>query len=315
MNLKTGSRKLINFSCFFFFNYLYYPSIVGISRLLRFKSKLIRPAPVPARIILHTLPYSHYCEKVRWVLDRQNENYEEKPHGLMTYLIFSLYHTGGNYRKVPLCLMKDGTIISDSTDILSYLFHNQPQKYGWLYPNPETAEIEEYLDTNLGFPVMGLVYRTLLNNCPSLIAWQKGIKRNIPSRESLMFPVAIGTFRMALEVKKGPFRSDYWSCLQKVRQVFAQIDELLKNRLFLANTSQISAADLTFASLAYPILCPEKMNDLYLKLEDFPVDFQVIIQEFRSTKAGRFALNLYQNERSQQTRIGMESQLVGNLSY
>ena len=310
MNLKTWSRRLINFSCFLFFNCFYYHSIVFITRLLWSKPRLSKPIQVSETIILHTLPYSHYCEKVRWVLSLQNEIYEEKPHGLMTYLIFSLYYSRGNYRKVPLCIMKDGTIIYNSADILGYLFHNQPQKYGWLYPNPETAEIEEYLDTNLGFPIMGLVYPTLLNNSPSLLAWQEGIKRNIPSREGFMFSVAIGTLRMALEVKRGPFQHDFASCLQKVKKVFAQVDELLKNRLFLANTSHLTAADLTFASLSYPILCPEKMNDVYLKLEDFPADFQVIIQEFRKTKAGRFALNLYQKERSKETRIRIANQVV-----
>ena len=303
MNLKIWSRKLGNFCCFLFFNYFYYSSILFITRWGRLKSRLSTKRQIYPTIILHTLPYSHFCEKVRWVLDRQNETYEEKPHGLMSYLIFSLYHTGGNYRRVPLCIMKDGTVIYDSTDIFCYLFQNQPQKYGWLYPNPETREIEEYLDPNLGFPVMGLVYPTLLNNQKSLVSWQESINRNIPPRESLMFPIAVGTFRMAKEVKRGPFQADFSSCLQKVEQVFTQVDELLKNRLFLANTTHVTAADLTFASLSMPILCPEQMNDIYMKAEDFPVDFQKLIDKFRKSLAGRFALNLYQNERSKQIRV------------
>ena len=54
----------------------------------------------PLRLI--TLPISHYCEKVRWVLDRQGIPYVEEAHAPLLHAFFTMPLTGGKSRTVPI---------------------------------------------------------------------------------------------------------------------------------------------------------------------------------------------------------------------
>lgn len=305
-----SSTKILNFDYYYylFYHYVYYPSILLLVRLFLLKSKLFTAKTALKQPILHTLPYSHYCEKVRWVLDLQNETYLEKPHGLMTYAPFSLYHTRAEYRRVPIIVLENKNTITDSTNILLYFFEKFPEKYKWLYPNSEAKEIEEYLDLNLGSTVMRLIYPTFFNrdNTHTLSCWLNNLHVNIPSWESVMFGVLVRDFRFVIESNKGPFSQDTNSSLKKLEEVFAYVNKLLKERRYLANTSHITAADITFASLSLPLLCPEKMENLYIKSSDFPSDFQEIIKKFRNTQAGQFALKLYENERTKTEKVQLK---------
>ncbi|MDJ0719093.1 MAG: glutathione S-transferase family protein [Prochloraceae cyanobacterium] len=295
----------LDFYYFLFFHYVYYPFIFLLVRLLLLKSNLFPSKTHWPQPILHTLPYSHYCEKVRWALDLQNEIYLERPHGLMTYAPFSLYYTQAKYRKVPILVLEDNITITGSTDILLYFYEKYPDQYKWLYPNPEVKEIERYLDVQLGEPVMGLIYAIFFNrqNTHTLSCWRSNLERNIPDWESLMFNVIARDFRFVIESNQGPFHSDIKIFLDTLEEVFSHINKLLEERTYLANTSHITAADITFASLSLPLLCPEKMEDLYIKSSDFPRDFQKIIEKFRQTKAGQFALKLYENERTRGNQV------------
>ena len=102
----------------------------------------------PLRLI--TLPISHYCEKVRWVLDRQGVPYVEEGHAPLLHAFFTMPLTGGKSRTVPILVDDNVTprrVLSDSTDCLRYLADH----YGasWLYAPPEAAELEDELDEEL----------------------------------------------------------------------------------------------------------------------------------------------------------------------
>ena len=55
----------------------------------------------------------------------------------------------------------------------------------------------------------------------------------------------------------------------------------------------MSAADLSFASLAAPILLPDEYGALLPKLSELSQDIQQMTHDYRSHPAGQFALRIY----------------------
>ena len=54
----------------------------------------------PLRFV--TLPISHYCEKVRWALERQGVPFIEEGHGPVLHAFSTMPLTGGKSRTVPI---------------------------------------------------------------------------------------------------------------------------------------------------------------------------------------------------------------------
>src|SRR5689334_7856518 len=98
---------------------------------------------------LITIPFSHYCEKARWALDRAGIDYVEEPHAPLLHYVGSFGARGR--RTVPVVHL-DGRVLADSTDILDALDARAP---GAFWPkDPEVAaearRWEERFDKSLG---------------------------------------------------------------------------------------------------------------------------------------------------------------------
>ena len=79
-----------------------------------------------------------------------------------------------------------------------------------------------------------------------------------------------------------------------VRQVFATVEKRLADgREFLVG-GLFSAADLSFAALAAPVLLPSQYGAALPSLEQLPEAVVELITEFRATAAGEFGLRLYE---------------------
>lgn len=94
------------------------------------------------KVILNTLPISHYVEKVRWCLDKTGMEYEEEK----DIGIFWILTTG---RPVPTLNIPGKMIsIANSSDILRYLYGHlkacNPEKAEFL--EPQNLEMEEKMD-------------------------------------------------------------------------------------------------------------------------------------------------------------------------
>ena len=79
--------------------------------------------------------------------------------------------------------------------------------------------------------------------------------------------------------------------------MFRQVDDLLSDgRQFLAG-DRFTAADLTFASLAAPVLLPAECRAVQPALDGVPAAMRDEILRFRETDAGRFALRMFSQQR------------------
>jgi glutathione S-transferase len=112
------------------------------------------------RIILNTLPISHYVEKARWCLDKSGIQYEEEK----DIGIFGVLTTG---RMVPTLRVPGKNIsISNSSDILRYLYGHllgtDPDKAMFLKPTAESLEWESKFD-KMGVDIRRYAYYHVMN--------------------------------------------------------------------------------------------------------------------------------------------------------
>jgi len=246
-----------------------------------------------APAILITIPLSHYCEKARWALDRVALPYREEPHAPLLHRLATKRNERGT---VPVLV--DGTNrFTDSTDILK---HADTVCGGdLLYPRDadlrrEVDALEEQFDVELGPHTRRWAYGQALPQTKAMRSlWARGVPPLEASVIRVITPLVRRLVRMGYKITP----ENAQRSLERVRGVFRQVDELLSDgRRFLAG-ERFTAADLTFAALAAPVLLPAECRAVQPALDDVPAAMREEILRFRETDAGRFALRMFAQER------------------
>jgi glutathione S-transferase len=246
---------------------------------------------MPTRLI--TIPFSHYCEKARWALERAGIDIVEDGH----LPIFSYLPLLGrsNGRTVPVLTTSSGEVIPDSTDILHWC--DRTGNAAPLFPadQPDVAVLEEEFDKQLGPATRRLGYFHLL---PSKAAMIDVMSKHVPGWERrvgpLLRPMSVALMRRGLKINEaGAARST-----AIIDRIFAAVaDRLSDGRRYLCG-ERFSAADLTFAALTTPILAPDSFASHYLpRSTNMPAGYLALRDHYRNTPAGRFALRLYADDR------------------
>lgn len=248
----------------------------------------------PLRFI--TLPISHYCEKVRWALDRQRVPYREEAHAPLLHALATLPATGFRSRTAPVLVDENPGVkhvLADSTDCLRYL----AGRYGatWLYAPADAALLEEQFDTELGPHSRRFVYFHILPDTERVLQLLTG--RAPPIEAAIakpLFPLIRGIMRRKMRIDEaGAARS-----LAKARQQLDAVNERLRDgRRYLCGDT-FSAADLSFASLVVPLVLPKRYGGAELPpLDAAPPVLRAEIERTRETPAGQLALRLYEEDR------------------
>jgi glutathione S-transferase len=243
--------------------------------------------------VLVTMPHSHYAEKARWALDRLALPYREEAHVPLLHRLATLRRGGGS---VPL-LLHGGRALCDSTDILE---HADAACGGdRLYPaDPAQREavsaLEARFDDALGPHARRWAYAQFL---PYRDALRTMMARGVPRWEAkllpLLMPAVVPLVRRAFRITPESAERSR----RRVHALFEEVGELLRDgRRYLVG-GRFSAADLSFAALASPVLLPAACGASYPALETVPWAMRDEVQRLRDTAAGRFALRLYAQER------------------
>lgn len=244
-------------------------------------------------LILITIPLSHYCEKARWALDRVGLKYREEPHAPLVHRLFTMRQGGGT---VPVLLHR-GRRIVDSTDILRYA--DAAGGGDLLYPldpalRAQVESFEELFDAQLGPHSRRWSYAHLLTHSALIRSlWTQ----RAPKVEAMLLrfiaPLLRGLVRTSYRITPASGERS----LQRVNAVFQQVEErLASGRRFLVG-ERFSAADLTFAALAAPMILPTQCRAVHPTLDEVPGATREEILRLRQTAAGRFALRLFAEER------------------
>jgi len=244
---------------------------------------------------LITIPFSHYCEKARWALDRCGIAYEEDGH-LPLFHYLATYRNGGK-RTVPV-LVDGKTVVRDSTDIVAWADAKQP---GTLIPRAgadEALVIEDDFDTHLGPATRRYAYYYLLPNRSSDELITAGVPRWEKSLLGIARPLAVRFLTRGLKIDAaGVERSR-----AKINATFDRVGEVLSDGRRYLTGNRFTVADLTFASLAAPILLPAEHPVQRVSIELFPPEARDEIEAWRTTRAGQFALRLYADDRVRVSR-------------
>jgi glutathione S-transferase len=240
---------------------------------------------------LITVSFSHYCEKARWALDRANLPYREESH--VPLLSWSATYGAGGGRTVPVLVAPD-RVLGDSTDILRWVdgqSHAPP-----LFPqgDAEVAAWEEDFDRHLGPATRRLIYFHVLGR-PALTRRLLGSAGGRWQRRllALLHPAIRRIMIAGLRISpEGAARSR-----AVVDDTFRRVAERLRDgRRYLAG-DRLTAADLTFASLAVPVLAPPALARFLPDPRDLPGEVEALLEHYRATPAGQFGLRLYAEER------------------
>ena len=246
----------------------------------------------PATFI--TIPLSHFCEKARWGLDRAALPYREEPH-LPLFSRLATWRRGGG--TVPV-LVHGKIRLSNSTAVL---VHADSWRGGdVLYPRDterrrEVDALESRFDQDLGPHVRRWAYAHLV---PDLALLRELWSRGAPKGEALWLPLIVPLARKLLLSGYKISPAGAARSLERFRQVFRDMDaRLADGRRFLV-AEKFTAADLTFASLAAPVLFPDQCRAAMPALDDVPAVMHSEVLRLRDTVAGKFALRIYREERA-----------------
>jgi glutathione S-transferase len=244
---------------------------------------------------LITIPISHYCEKARWALDRAGIHYRERAHLQVIHWI-PVTRAGG--RKTTPVLVWGDRVFADSADIVEEASAKAPPDRRLFPGDPaEAAEVrtlQSDFDAHLGPEGRRWMYNALRGHrdiavaygCTGVPAWQR---RALP----FAYPLAARIIDRYLDVTPATAaRSE-----AEVRAIFDSVAERLDDgRPYLCG-ERFSAADLTFASLAAPMLMPPEYGVPLPQPEKLPPAMAATVRELREHPAGVHALKMFHEER------------------
>jgi glutathione S-transferase len=244
---------------------------------------------------LITIPPSHFCEKARWALDRFEVSYREEGHPPVLH--YRPAKKAGGGRTVPV-LVTDMGVFPDSTDILQFL-DGRHATGSHLYPEDpnqrrEVERLEELFDEKLGPHTRRLAYFYILPHNRLLL---DAVFDRVPRGDRVLFRASLPIMRFLMRRGMNITSESAERSLGRVREVFSFVGERLADgRKYLVGGG-FTAADLTFAALAAPVLVPRGYGSHLPSLADLPSGVLPVIEEMRTTVAGEYALRIYRDQR------------------
>jgi len=207
--------------------------------------------------VLWQIDISHYAEKVRWALDYKEVDHVRRSPLPGTHIPIALFLTRGAQPTIPV-LQMDGRAIGDSTAIIAALDAKHLDRP--LYPPTPDArsralQLEDWFDENLGPHTRLLPFYELIQE-PEIFA--EVAAASVPGPLGKAKPVVGAYGRIYTSLRWGANKSEE---AQRARDgIVAAFDELEAeleegDGEFLVG-DKLSVADVTAASLFYPIVVP-----------------------------------------------------------
>jgi glutathione S-transferase len=245
------------------------------------------------RPVLWHLQISHYNEKVRWALD-----YKRIPHARRSMMPgvhqLILKRKAGVVRSPVLEV--DGRAIADSSAILQALEQRFPEPR--LIPEDprqrqRALELEDWFDEELGPHIRRAVYHELLPHPDVVIPlFTDGAPRATKAMLRAGFPVLrVGMKRFMNIYEEPAMRSR-----QRTVDALDRLEKELGDDGYLVGDS-FSIADLTAASLFYPLALPPEFPYTSPRFEDLPEGAREFIGQMRERPGARWVAEMYRRHR------------------
>ncbi len=208
---------------------------------------------------LWQIEISHFSEKARWALTHKGVAHRRRSPLPGTHIPIALWLTRGAHKTFPV-LQLDGRTIGDSTAVIAALEERYPDPP--LYPSdPEqrrrALELEDFFDEELGPHMRLLAFYELINE-PELFAEVASASVPAPLGKAKGLT---GAYARAYTSLRFGANSDTAAVTAREKIVAAmdRLDsELAANGGEYLVGDGFSVADLTAASLFYPLVGPEE---------------------------------------------------------
>lgn len=243
----------------------------------------------PLRLV--TIPFSHFCEKARWALDRAGIDYQEDAH--VPFFHAPASRRAGGQRSVPVLVTGDAPL-TDSTSILRFAAERAQLLPADADARREAWELVERFDRTLGPASRRIVYSYVLAHRPGVVAlfqrtgpsWQRAL---VPWLSPVMVPIMRRS--MAIDAA-GAARSE-----RSLAAVLGEVEaRLADGRRYLVG-DRFSVADLTFASLQAPLVQPPAYARLLPEPSTQTDALRERVERARARPSGQFVERLYREER------------------
>ncbi len=234
---------------------------------------------------LVTIPPSHYCDKARWALDRAGVAYREEGHVPIVHYAFVYPRT--RTRTVPV-LVRDGERpLVESNEILRWADATLPEPRR-LFPEDPTLsrEVErwvEVFDQRLGTAVRRHIYCFIALDRRAFV---EIFTPGLGEIERTFLAVGQAGLRAMLRraFRVSPRAAERTRA--DILEVFSEVDALLADGRRHLLGDRFTAADLTFAALAGPLLSPPPVKT------EMPAGLAETVRLLAGTAAGAFGLRL-----------------------
>ncbi|MCA9594696.1 MAG: glutathione S-transferase [Myxococcales bacterium] len=248
----------------------------------------------PYRLV--TMGPSHFCEKARWALSRAGVPYQEERH-VPLYHAPASYRAGGR-RTVPVLVTDSGTI-ADSTGILELADrHSGGRIYGeGGNVRRLSRELEEKLDARFGPDTRRFVYFHILDDKQQVTqAFGHGAPLSERAAFSVTYPLIKRLMKRSMRITAEASKRSH----TRMNDTFSEMGELLSDGRRYLTGDQLTAADITFAALAAPVLLPHGYGAPLPSIDEVPEQLAAEVRRYRETPAGKFAMRLFREERNKQ---------------
>jgi glutathione S-transferase len=209
------------------------------------------------RPTLWHIPVSHYSEKARWALAWKGVEHERKAPPPGSHMAVALWLTRGGQVTFPI-LTLDGRNIGDSTAVIAALERRHPEPA--LYPaDPDqrrrALELEDFFDEELGPHSRLLAWHELGNDRDR---FREVVEQTVPGPLARAGGVATAYASAYTKLRFGvadPKAAEL--AREKILAAFERLEaELDANGGGYLVGDRFTVADLTAASLFYPIVLP-----------------------------------------------------------
>jgi glutathione S-transferase len=206
---------------------------------------------------LWQIDISHYAEKVRWALEYKGVDHVRRSPLPGTHIPIALFLTRGAQPTIPV-LQVDGRTIGDSTEIIAALESLYPEPP--LYPidaeeRARAIELEDWFDENLGPHARLLPFYELIQE-PEIFA--EVAAESVPGPLGKAKPV-VGAYARAYTSLRWGANSgtDAELAREGIVSAFDKLEaELERGEGEFIVGNSLSVADITAASLFYPVVAP-----------------------------------------------------------
>ncbi|CAN0311885.1 unnamed protein product, partial [Pylaiella littoralis] len=259
----------------------------------RFLGTRYSPGSQANRIFV--LRHSNYSERLRWVLELSGEEFHEVPVAIFFERSTAMYHSLGAGEVLPVISTSGGR--GGFKTIPRLMEHLSKERWRtWMYP-VGAHELESKFEQAFGQAAMNVAC-TYLFQQEMYHETMEMLSRSLPLWQKLVVQT-LGAGVVSTTNERLRLTETLSANVKIIERTFGLVESILSDgRLYLCGDS-ISAADIAFASMAFPVILPEETDSVFVAYDprSLPRGYVEVIKSMRSRGGGIFILRLYNQKR------------------